>query len=369
VIDNYGDAGVCWRLARQLHHDYRLKVCLWIDHLPVLQQMQAGVQLRDRQSVDGIELRLWNQNMVAPKTIANLVIEAFGCVIPDNYIKEMHVRKLAGHRQYWINLDYLSAESWTENYHGLASIEPITGLRKYFFFPGFSPQVGGLLREKLLLSDRNSFSKKDQLVWLKQHLITPLDNELLVSLFAYENPSLPKLLKQWESNEQPIGCLVPASAVLKTLNSHYGLALSAGDHIQRGALRLHILPFLQQQDYDRLLWTCDLNFVRGEDSFVRAHWAGKPFVWQIYKQDDGSHRLKLEAFLKQLCAAMPVKLQVPFQSFWQEWNEFAVSQSWPQLFSMMTEWRSASARWAGALESQPDLCQRMVEFCIPSHQC
>jgi hypothetical protein len=57
---------------------------------------------------------------------------------------------------------------------------------------------------------------------------------------------------------------------------------------------------LSQEDYDRLLWSCDLNIVRGEDSWIRAHWAARPFIWQPYPQSEGAHRIKLEAFLKRI---------------------------------------------------------------------
>jgi hypothetical protein len=36
VIDNYGDAGVCWRLSRQLAAEHALDVTLWIDRLATL---------------------------------------------------------------------------------------------------------------------------------------------------------------------------------------------------------------------------------------------------------------------------------------------------------------------------------------------
>ena len=33
VVDNYGDAAVCWRLARQLADEHGARVRLWIDLL------------------------------------------------------------------------------------------------------------------------------------------------------------------------------------------------------------------------------------------------------------------------------------------------------------------------------------------------
>ncbi len=53
-----------------------------------------------------------------------------------------------------------------------------------------------------------------------------------------------------------------------------------------------------QSDYDHLLWCCDFNLVRGEDSFLRAQWAARPFLWHIYPQADAAHLEKLTAFLE-----------------------------------------------------------------------
>ena len=76
----------------------------------------------------------------------------------------------------------------------------------------------------------------------------------------------------------------------------------AGAARTRGALTVRVLPFVPQDDYDRLLWACDVNFVRGEDSFVRAQWAGQPFLWHIYLQDENLHHVKLRAFLQRYAA-------------------------------------------------------------------
>ena len=121
-----------------------------------------------------------------------------------------------------------------------------------------------------------------------------------MSLFCYANPALPALLDA-------------LSAAPTLLLVTPGLAARAGaggcsGHRAAGALRVHYLPALTQPDYDHLLWSCDLNLVRGEDSFVRAQWAGKPFLWQIYPQDDGAHVAKLAAFHRRFLAAAAPEL-------------------------------------------------------------
>ena len=77
-----------------------------------------------------------------------------------------------------------------------------------------------------------------------------------------------------------------------------------GHPFRRGRLSLHAIPFVAQDDYDRLLWLSTVNFVRGEDSFVRAQWAARPFAWHIYPQADGAHWRKLDAFVDRYAAGL-----------------------------------------------------------------
>ena len=58
---------------------------------------------------------------------------------------------------------------------------------------------------------------------------------------------------------------------------------------------MNCLPFVSQKDFDPLLWSSDIVFIRGEDSAARAMIAGVPFLWHIYHQDDDVHMLKLRA--------------------------------------------------------------------------
>ncbi len=93
-----------------------------------------------------------------------------------------------------------------------------------------------------------------------------------------------------------------------------------GASFTRGALTLHAIPFLAQDDYDRLLWACDVSFVRGEDSFVRAQWAARPFVWHIYPQAENAHRRKLDAFLDLYAASLDGAPAAGVRGLWHAWN-------------------------------------------------
>ncbi len=214
VIDNFGDAGVCWRLARQLASEHNWRVRLWIDDPAPIGLLAPGQ--------DTVEIRQWAGDFVGVEP-ADVVIEAFACTLPAGYVTAMATQ----HRpQVWLNLEYLSAEDWVADCHGLPS--PQAGLNKYFFFPGFVPGTGGLLRER-------------------NHAVLPaltFAGPLEISLFCYANPQLPALLAAWRDGDQPITCHVCAGLPNRQVEGWLGESFPAETIVQRGNLTLQALPFL-----------------------------------------------------------------------------------------------------------------------------
>lgn len=365
VIDNYGDIGVCWRLARQLACEHRFAVRLWVDELPVFQRICPDIDLqRPVQQIEGVEVRLWGENFpdVVP---GEIVIEAFACHLPDAFIEHM-ARRVP--QPIWINLDYLSAEAWVSGCHALPSPHPHLPLTKYFFFPGFDETTGGLLREHNLEGLRQQFlqsSSRQSGFWQNLGFPPPATGTLTVSLFAYENPALPDLLHAWKIGDKPVCCLAPITRTQPAIEAFLGQPVQAGMTFTQGNLEIRLLPFVAQEDYDHLLWSCDLNFVRGEDSFVRAQWAEKPMVWQIYPQDEDAHRVKLEAFLDRYCAELPESSAKLLRKVFLAWNGFGVFT--PELIaSWMAGFREFSQhaeKWAKNQSKQQDLCTSLVRFC------
>jgi len=340
VVDNYGDIGVCWRLARQLANEQGVTVRLWVDDLKSLQRLCPEVDIaRDEQRCRGVVVRHWSKvfppltkplSLGGERVVADLVIAAFACKLPESYVAAMAAQQ---HKPVWINLEYLSAEDWIDTHHKLPSPHPCLPLTKYFFFPGFTPKTGGLLLERDLLARRDAFQRDPQAVaayWQSLHVPQPQADELRVSLFSYENAALPELLRAWEQGAQPVTCLVPEGRILPQVEQYFGgvgrdlsrqkLHVGINPDLRRGSLRVHVLPFVEQERYDELLWACDINFVRGEDSFVRAQWAGKPCIWQIYPQHDGVHMHKLRAFMARYCAGLPPDAARAVQHLWEGWN-------------------------------------------------
>ncbi len=347
VIDNYGDAGVCWRLCRDLAQRGQ-RVRLWIDDAAPLQWMSLPEQR------ETVQVRRWDEAddcfEAAP---AGVVIEAFGCELPDAVKARLAAAVPPPH---WINLEYLSAEAYVERSHGLRSPQwqgPAAGLEKYFFYPGFTRKTGGLLREPGLIASLEATHPQQ---WLARHGIQRQAGERLVSLFCYENPALPRLLQGLAAQPTLIlACAGPGSRMLAALEAQK--AIPAG-------LRVQHLPFLPQDDYDRLLYSCDLNLVRGEDSFVRAQWAARPFVWHIYPQQDGAHEAKLESFMQLAFAGMDASQRTAWRDLWWAWNQLAPGSDDVAALRVPPLEAAASAfqRWRAELLTQVDLVTQLQDF-------
>ena len=366
VIDNFGDIGVCWRLTSDLaERGHRVR--LWVDDASALAWMapqvawDPGARGIRGATLDGIEVRPWTEAESALPDVqpGEVVIEAFGCELPAAFVERM----VRPQPPAWINLEYLSAEAYVERSHRLPSpvwSGPGTGLTKWFFYPGFTPATGGLLVEPGLMEAQDTFTPEVARRWLADQGINTAPGDRLVSVFCYGGAPLPSLLDRLQegSHERP------ATHVLLTPGFAARLAedwTPAPDT----RLTLHQLPALPQRDFDRLLWACDLNLVRGEDSAVRALWAGKPHVWQIYPQDDGVHADKLQAFMDRWMQDWPTPLRQEVAAWWRAWNGLSDTGG---VLPSLPAW-SEDAPWAVHSRAsrqktllQRDLCSQLVDF-------
>lgn len=366
VIDNFGDIGICWRLAQQLHTEHHGQVRLWVDDLHCFQRICADIQperARQRLSV-GIEVMRWGSDEDQCSELAGcaeVVIEAFACDLPTWYLAQMAA---AEPKPVWLNLEYLSAENWVLDCHALPSPHPQLPLQKHFFFPGFVPGTGGLLRERHLLENRSNWLELDGKSQLLAELGIPHPEryQQLICLFAYSHHELLSLLTAWGQQEHEQLCLVPEGALANELRTLIP-QLAADRSFSIGNLRLQLLPFISQLQFDQLLWCADINFVRGEDSLVRAMWAGKPFVWQLYRQAEEAHLDKLRAFWQLFSKQMPASLQQALWQFWLHWNQQKELVSpWQQLVEIVPQWQQHCLDWRTEQCKQDDLAKNLVRF-------
>ena len=362
VVDNYGDIGVTWRLARQLVAEQACAVRLWVDDLRAFERMCPELDItQDQQWQQGVEVRHWSSEW-QPTDAADVVIAAFACQLPSAYMEAMAAR---AQRPLWMNLDYLSAEDWVVGCHGLPSVK-FKQVQKYFFFPGFQAGTGGLLRERDLLSGRERFqaNAQAQREFLSGLGVARAEGARLMSLFAYENAGLADWLDVMANDSQPTHLLVPEGRILGDVARWLGVeGLAVGAVQQRGALTVQVLPFVRQDQYDLLLWCCDFNAVRGEDSFVRAQWAARPMLWHIYQQEDDAHLDKLEAFLALYCRSLSPAARVALEGLWRAWNTGAgVAAAWILALEHWPELQKHADDWCLEQASQPDLASALVQF-------
>jgi uncharacterized repeat protein (TIGR03837 family) len=372
VVDNFGDAGVAWRLARMLAAEHGLDVTLWLDQPAALARIAPDVVAdRPLQRAHGVVIRPWADPFPAASP-AEVVIEAFGCGVPDAYVAAMAA---CPSPPTWFVLEYLSGESWVEGTHGLASPHPRLPLARRFWFPGFTATTGGLLRERSLFGARDAFradAAAQAGLWASLGVPVPAADETRISLFCYPNRMLPALLDAWTDGDRPVVCVVPEGVAAGALDLWAGGAVPhpGGAALARGRLRLHVVPFVAQDDYDRLLWACDINFVRGEDSFVRAQWAARPFVWHIYPQAGNAHLTKLRAFLDRYVVGLDPASGRAVRQFWRTWNgdadTGAVGAAWLEFAAHRPHLALHGSAWAMRLGALPDLADGLVRAAAAS---
>lgn len=369
VIDNYGDIGICWRLARQVQQEHGIAVTLWVDDLQSFRRICPDiVTSTEAQQIAGVTVRHWRnqEGVFSANDIAAIVIEFFGCDVPPGYIKAMTD---CNPRPVWLNLEGLTAEEWVEGCHTLPSPHPRLPLTKYFFFPGFTNKTGGLLHESSLEEQRQQFQSDPAVMaaFLAQLGVTPTEMaSLKVSLFCYPHAPVSRLLQAWQDGDAPVTCLVPEGVAAEAVQAFFWGGAKAGAVRTCGALTVRVLPFVPQPDYDKLLWACDLNFVRGEDSFVRAQWAGKPFIWHIYPQDENLHHKKLRAFLQRYGNDIEglITLSLRWNGVITENESEQVSWTalWTQFQADMPRIADRSVDWRQKVLENGDLASNLLKF-------
>jgi uncharacterized repeat protein (TIGR03837 family) len=381
VVDNFGDIGVCWRLACNLATRGK-RVRLWVDDVSPLAWMAPS----GHPNVEVIDCRDDDKSGIpkdADLTLGDVLVDTFDCEFAINLIAAQAINTPArgeftplnsNIQPLWLNLEYLTAESFAERAHTLPYVHhsgAALGWTQRYFYPGFNERTGGLLREADLFERQQAF---DRAAWLadltfevsgycRSELIkSKLSSSRLISLFCYEPSALEALIDQLAASETHTCLLVTAgraTTAVKALLEHKKRLQPA--YLLPEQLPILYLPQLTQTDFDHLLWSCDLNFVRGEDSLVRAIWAAKPFIWQIYPQHDGAHHAKLDAFLQMMDA--PASLKTAHIA----WNASAVERKIDSFlphfptFDLPT-WAQSAENLSNKLRLQADLASSLIAF-------
>ena len=332
VVDNYGDIGVCWRLARQLVAEHGCEVRLIVDDLGAFRVIAPEINTGlTRRSLLGVEVVAWGvADALQPFAV---VIEAFACNPPSSYVAAMAARRP---KPVWINLEYLSAEAWVDEIHGMPSAHPRLPLKKYFFCPGFTEASGGLIRERRLNAEmpRNESTK------------------LRIFVFAYPHAPVHALAQAFKSAGVPT--TVTLAAPIAQTKPDWKIA-----------------PRVAQTQFDGLLATFDFLIVRGEDSFLRAQWAAKPFLWHIYPTEDGAHLIKLDAWLDHYCLRLEASVSAAYRAATHAFNTANNGATQSAAFNLLAQNIDAlaahAAVWRDVLTRQTDLAARLIKF-VAAHK-
>ena len=349
VIDFFGDIGVAWRIAKQLKVDFNVEVHLLVDDLVTTKRLIPSIDLTlHKQTINGINICHcdFNEDSTSLPPPPDFVFNLFNIDLPHSY-KTLIKRK----KSKYIVIEYLSAESWVDNFHLKPSIDPESGLIKTFFYPGFTNQTGGLIREKGLFLRREAFDQ-----FRRKKLIQSLGgdpNLYSISLFYYPIQKIEVFLDVIDRIKKPAQFFIPQYLFdLLKLKNNYQF--------------IHIIPypFLNHDDFDNLLWSCDLNFVRGEDSWTRAIWAGKPFIWQPYIQENNIHLIKLKAFLKRYCEGCDQDLSEILIKMHDDWSNNKFNEVlWCDFFKQQARLEAFVFKQSHHFFKEASFVESLIDYC------
>lgn len=371
VIDNWGDVGVGWRLCMQLAGSFPWRVRLWIDDVAALGKLVLAAELAAVQ--DAVMVEKWSDDDSVSLRLAQLadpvmVIETFGCDLPSPVLRRMQQCQ-----PLWLNWEYLTAEDWAVDLQAMPSLQG-NGLAKYFWFMGIDQQSGGLLREANYLSRRNEFLQQPCLQQaFKQQYGLPLEHVgQLWLIFAYTSERWAQWLSMWRGADEPITLWLAGHEVADSLRAAGVIAADAlqqvGDTFELEQVTMVRIPFVPQSAFDNLLWLADGAIVRGEDSFVRALWAGLPFLWHIYQQEEAVHLQKLDAYWHKASINWPASVREAVLALSADLNggehlsESLRLRLWQNLRSEWQNWVNAASTWSDSLHLHSSAMERLARF-------
>lgn len=375
VVDNFGDIGVVWRLARAISDldsagfseaesydktddtdkaSTAFKACrrLVVDDLTSFKNLVPSVSLdAPVQQVGG-----WTvlRSDAAEECRASfletpplVILECFACGRPD-WLEHMLFDEGFPHTVQIINLEYLTAEPYADEFHKLMSLTRKKSVQKVNFMPGFTPQTGGLILDDAFMCSLTSAQA------LKADTVLSADGAIesksakktddaskkaggekdgdafTAVIFAYERDfsTVARAIDRFarERSAAIKGSVLVRSAAGKSARPFADAAAQFADaaaaikadkafvsssgsekarlssHAEKAPLsfRLEQLPFMTQLEWDAMLCSSDFLFIRGEDSLSRACLSGHPFVWHAYPQSEDYQLVKVQALLDRM---------------------------------------------------------------------
>jgi len=274
VVDNFGDIGFVYRLARSLSKKCDCDIRIITDNLHSFSLLEPKISDAEAfQTFEGWKIFDWNNASICTPSfteqVPDVILECFQCGRPE-WLDDILFSPTFNGLVKIINIDYLTAESYAEDFHCLKSGTRSAKVKKMNFMPGFSSKTGGLIFDTY-----------------KRPVNTKSNDEFSVLVFSYEH-DFSFIVKE-------------LSAFAKTNPLHVYLASGRGKDSfmasYNSQFTLTELPFMPQNEWDAFMLKMDFLLIRGEDSLSRACLSGIPFIWHAYVQDDDYQNVKVKALL------------------------------------------------------------------------
>lgn len=360
VVDNFGDIGFVYRLAKNLrkinpHYEIRLVV----NDLNSFQKIAPKIKLNSaEQNFCGMKIFDSNAEEICKaeflKNPPGVILECFQCGRP-NWLDEIlfasqsqnkltHLEANGEKFFQIINIDYLTAEDYAEEFHCLKSATRSAFVKKVNFMPGFTAKTGGLILDEPFIANwRARFEKKSEkekcenvncdkniarqdfsLAEFSAPVRAALPQKILI--FSYQknfSPIIRAFQKICDKNLSQIQIFL-AQGIRKESFLETYRKFCDSRKFNLSQIGLDELDFLSQENWDEMLLQMDVLFVRGEDSLARACLCGKPFVWNAYPQktpqDENYHLVKVRALLEKMRPHFSESEFAIIEKFWLLYN-------------------------------------------------
>ncbi|MGI5097495.1 elongation factor P maturation arginine rhamnosyltransferase EarP [Treponema socranskii] len=314
VVDNYGDVGFAYRLAHALSSlDGNVRIRFVIDDLASFALLAPGIDSHAAvQQYENWTVFDWNAADVCTasfsKAMPEIVLQCFQCPYPE-WLEALLFDKKNTAVVHVVNIDYLTAEDYAEEFHCLKSLTRSSRVQKVNFMPGFTSKTGGLILDR-----------KPAYVPAKKN-----PDEFSVLIFGYVRDYAPVVgtLSAFKRERRKEGERFSLCAYAAAGQGQDAFMKTHADSFAHFAAKR--LPFLPQSEWDDLLYTMDTLFIRGEDSLSRACLSGIPFVWQAYPQEDDYQLVKVEALLHRIKYFFPPDDFAIVENAWRLYNASGAS--------------------------------------------
>jgi uncharacterized repeat protein (TIGR03837 family) len=354
VVDNYGDIGFVYRLARALTSlDSTVSIRIVTDNLFSFSLLAPGLDpAKNVQQYGTWTVYDWNDSDTCTAAFTadqpHIILQCFQCGYPS-WLETLLFTVKCRDTVHVINIDYLTAEPYADDFHCLASLTRSSSVKKVNFMPGFTAKTGGLILDGPFAGTA-SVPVPAQV----QRLLDASSSDMRVLMFSYERDfsSIIYTLAQF-----PVHVYAASGRGRESFLSAWGKA--------KKPFPVTELPFLSQTEWDSFMCAMSFLFVRGEDSLSRACLSGIPFVWHAYPQKDEYQKVKVQALLDRMKPFFTESDFAVIKTYWLSYNTTGAAGdagSLVELLARAPQLRAGFTSFADAVRSCGDFARHLLLY-------